>query len=228
MTKEIWKAVPLLALATLSSPAAAQTVAEPNENSYNWKYHNRLSIPAKMYTYFPDKCRPAMARAVQTYNAAGSRLVLTHSPSVTSTRNLEGSQNDSDLTVSYGTTASPTTPAQAPPIRSSASTRADFGPGFLVSDADVIVSFNLLFYNTSTTDSAGAFFCPTAAGQTVPADKLDFETIVLHEMTHDVGLAHFSSSSCVMFASINYGDGSKRRTYCPAELSVIRSLYGTR
>jgi hypothetical protein len=218
---------PALALIAVSAFAATPVVAQtdPNLNGSNWRYHNRLSVPAKMYSGFPDKCRAAMARAVQTYNAAGSKLVFTHSPTVTSSKNLENGQNDSDLTVSYGTTAGANIPAEAPPVRSSASTSASYGPGFRVSDADVVVNFNMLFYQTSTADSAGAFFCPSAAGQAVPTDKLDFETIVLHEMTHDAGLAHFGATNCVMYYAVSYGSAGQRRSYCPAEVSALRGLY---
>jgi hypothetical protein len=215
-----------LACTAAAVPAAAQT--DPRMNSYNWKYDARLNVPVKMYQYFPDKCRPALARAVTTYNAAGSRLVFAHSPTTTTTLNLEGSQNNSDLIVSYGSTVNPDAAAEAPPVRSTRSTSTVYGPGFLVSDTDVIVNFNLLFYQPSDTNSAGAFFCPTAAGAATPADKLDFETTILHEITHGAGLAHFSSTACTMYYRGEWGTLGQKRSYCATERDQLRLLYGVR
>lgn len=216
----------LLVAVIAATPLHAQT--EPNLNAYNWKYDSRLNVPVKMYQYFPDKCRPALARAVATYNAAGSKLVYSHTSTVTTTLNLEGSQNNSDLIVSYGTTANPDALAEAPPKYSSRSTSTSYGPGFLVTDTDVVVNSNQIFYQPSDTNSAGVFFCPATSGQSTPSSKFDFEAVILHEITHGAGLAHFSSTSCTMYFEAAWGVPGQRRSYCTDERTVLRSLYGTR
>ena len=234
------KTVGPLLLALTAAPLAAQS--EPNVNAYNWKYDGRTSVPVKMYQYFPSQCRPALARAVTTINAIGSRFTFTHSPTVTTTQNLEGGQNNSDAIVSYGRMVNAGAVAEAPPIPSSRNTATSYGPSFLVSDADVVVNSNLIFYHPSDADSAGKYFCPAAANQPVPgtflsngapsADaEIDFEALMLHELLHVAGLAHFSSSSCTMYNGDSpYTQSGARRTTCLAERNVLRStaMYGAR
>lgn len=218
-----------VAVALLPSLAQAQTAPPERFDTYNWKYTGRTSTPVKMYSSFPAKCRPALARAVATLNAAGSKFRLTHSQTTTSSNNLEQT-NDSDLVVTYASGIDDPNDAAdvlavAPPVRSSASTASVYGPGYLVSDTDVKVDFNNIFYVSSTTDSAGDFFCPSAAGQPVETGKIDFETVVLHELGHDFGLSHFTLVPCVMYFQAP-ARGNSQRTFCPTELAEIRRLYG--
>jgi Matrixin len=221
-----------LAAATLmtSSMAHAQIIVD---NSL-WKYTGKTSTPVKMYVNFPSKCRPALARAVATLNAAATvKFKFTHSQTTTSTNNLETAK-DSDLVVTYFSGIDPGTPGQdvlaiADPVRSSSSTSSVYGPGYLVSDTDIKVDYANLFYVTSTTNSAGDFFCPAAANQPVESGKLDFETVILHELGHAYGLSHFTNSACVMYAAVTRGVA--QRTFCPAgttpasELVRIGNLY---
>ena len=116
-----------------------------------------------------------------------------------------------------------------PPVRNSSSTASVYGPGYLVSDTDIKVDYANLFYVSSTTDSAGDFFCPAAANQPVESGKIDFETVILHELGHAYGLSHFSNSACVMYAAV--ATNVFKRTLCPvgtspaSELTRIGNLY---
>lgn len=218
----------LLTITVLPTAAYAQTAER--FDTYNWKYVDRTSTPVKMYTYFPDKCRPALARAVATINAVNSKFRMNHSATTTSPNNLESS-NDSDLVVTYASgiddpNDTNDTLAVAPPVRSPKSTASAYGPGYLVSDTDVKVDYANLFYVSSTTQSAGDFFCPSAGGQAVEAGKIDFETVVLHELLHDFGLTHFTASGCVMRAMAP-ARGSSQRTLCSSERLQVQNLYGT-
>lgn len=225
--KEIVSAA-LLTIAAFPTVTHAQTAER--FDTYNWKYVDRTSTPVKIYTYFPDKCRPALARAVATINAVNSRFRLNHSATTTSSNNLE-STNDSDLVVTYASGIddpkdSNDTLAIAPPVPSPKSTALVYGPGYLVSDTDVKFDYANLFYVSSTTQSAGDFFCPSAAGQSVEAGKIDFETVALHELLHGFGLTHFTASGCVMLA-VAPPRGSSQRTLCSSERLQVQNLYGT-
>jgi hypothetical protein len=200
-------------------------------NARNWKYPSARQVPLKMYQYFPAICRPALQRAASTYTAERSRLQFVHNATVLSTNNLETSR-DSDLVVTYSQTMGTAGAlAEARFTRDASSTSTTFGNGYVVSDTDVAVNFNLLFYNTGTVAEAqGEFYCPAAAGQPVPTGttattgKFDMETVLLHEITHAAGLSHYDPTNCVMFDSV--GRGEARRTYCSQESTYLRNLYG--
>lgn len=217
------KIATIIASLAISSVAAAQGL--PRNASY-WKYSTRTSTPVKMYQYMPTICRPALQRAVATYNAQRSRFTLTHSPSVVSTNNLEQTR-DADLVVSYSMNLQNAGAlAEVPYTRDAQrSTSFSFGPNFFVTDTDVLFSFNRLFYGGSTADTYGDMFCPAQAGRPVPSNKLDFETAVLHELVHAAGLSHFDGTGCVMRDVLNWGQAS--RSFCSQEATVIRNLYGT-
>lgn len=217
----------IFAALALGTATAASAQSDPRLNSYNWKYDNRLSVPAKVYLYFPTKCFPAISRAFSTYNAARSRLVFTYSGGTTDQVG-QGTSNNSDLIIATGALTDPTALAEAPPQRSSRSTSWSYGPGFLVSDVDIIFNANKMFYQPSSTNSVGDFFCPSASGQTTENGKADFETTLLHEITHANGLAHFSQYGCVMYAPQFTGQTGQQRTYCSAERTLLQQQYGTR
>ena len=219
-----------------ATAAQAQTTPPPQLwNTSNWKYSGRSTIPVKMYQYVDSRCRPALARAVSTYSAQRSRLVFSHSSSTTTTYNLENG-NNSDLIVSYFQTSAMDTPtalAETDYTKASGSSNV-FGPGFLVSDTDIRINFDYMMYGgDGGSSSVGRYYCPSTATTIPPLpsnwvdSKLiyDFETIMLHELTHAAGLSHWSDTNCAM--RDGYQAHVQRRFYCTSEANFLKSLYGT-
>ncbi|MCR2834662.1 matrixin family metalloprotease [Parerythrobacter lacustris] len=191
--------------ACASQTVAAQTIGQ--------KY-DRTNVTVNQNSGLSTKCRPAIARAVATWN--GQSSPFTYSYSTTATRSSLENGDDNNLTFDY---TSDTTMGTA-----LAQTRYDNAiSGNRYRDADIYINANRLFYTTSSGDNIGEYFCPSSAGQTTPSNRYDFETVVLHELGHAFGLAHFSSTSCTLYASL--APGQQKRVPCSTEVGVFNSIY---
>ena len=97
------------------------------------------------------------------------------------------------------------------------STRLDpdpSGAGNLV-NADIRVNRRIL--------EAGDISCSTA--EVVPADKVDWESAILHEFGHGIGFVQdVNEPTCSMHWSLT--DGEKRRVLCAAEKQAYIDAYG--
>jgi hypothetical protein len=65
---------------------------------------------------------------------------------------------------------------------------------------------------------------PWSVDDVMPADTYDWETTLLHEMGHLVGLSHTETADAVMFASLD--KGVQRRSPQPDDIAGVRALYG--
>lgn len=78
--------------------------------------------------------------------------------------------------------------------------------------------------NTSLLDQ-GVFFC--SVGEIVPADKIDWESTVLHELGHAIGfIQDVNEPTCAMHYSMAHGQ--KKRVLCAAEKQEYITVYGKR
>ena len=204
MMKRIMAVIVGLSLAT---PAVAV------RNSTVGKY-SRNAVTVKAYQNLPSQCRPAIARAVGTWNANNPDFRYNYLTSNISTTGLETS-NDTDFQVDYASTMA-VTGAWAE-VRYRNNTTAGYA------DADMYFNANRMFWTTASGSSVGDYYCPSAGGSAVPSNKADFESIALHESGHGFGLDHFDSTGCSMYDYYDFGQN--RRTLCSAEITVARNTY---
>jgi predicted Zn-dependent protease len=175
--------------------------------------YSRKAVKVKSNTGFPTQCRPAILRAVQTWNSKNPRFQYSYATTNTAPSIENG--NDNDLQFDYSTSVTSANTIAETRYRNN--TTAGY------SDADIVFNFNKMFYTAASGDSVGELYCPAAAGTAVPADKLDLESTSLHELGHAFGLDHFTGTTCTMFATQSFGQN--KRTPCAAEVTVFGSIY---
>lgn len=198
-------AAAVIRFSLIATGAANAQVPAPYKLSSNTR-------PLWVHFDMPSGCDPYVTASVNAWNGAGSRFRYSYSQSNSLTVDYDNLANSSRTTIQPGATDAIMT------------TRIRSSGGTLI-DSDVIASEARLFYGTtsSTRESGGQFHCSVSL--TVPSDKFDFQTSMIHELGHALGLDHTYNRACSMYLYQAFSE--VRRTLCADEKTAIRGIYGT-
>lgn len=214
-----------LALVTLASSVSAQTLAQQDFDR-SW-LRNQISI--KINLDMPPVCDDFITAAAATWNNQGANILI-----------YTGTTNDfyyEDRI--YGTGGSQIRTRESnvinvEPVAFYSSDAAIMkGPSYThpttnafkeIYDADVQVREEYLYYSESATTGNG-LICTSAT--TIPSTKFDFQSVMLHELGHNLGFNHRTRPTyCVMY---EYGSrGRVARTPCSDERLALQTIYGRR
>ena len=155
----------------------------------------------------PATCDDPTHRAATTWTNAGSRFAYTFGSFTYDKPTLT---DDSQITV-Y---------ADRMPVADYAAVAYVGRPtGRTITDADLAVNENFMFYTNK-------FYCGTS---TTVSGQIDYETLILHEMGHTLGLGDDQNSAnawCATFFSVP--EGRVVRSLCTAEKNAVIQMYGLR
>lgn len=91
--------------------------------------------------------------------------------------------------------------------------------GDYMTNADIRVRTSRMDQGTAV---PGTFICTTSS--TIPSDRYDWESAILHELGHVIGFNDVKEPSCSMHESV--GLGQMRRVPCAAEKTEFLAVYG--
>lgn len=207
------------ALLSQSQPSIAQ-VAGPIPQEMYWAVASR---PIKINNSLPAACDVPTANAAATVNRLGVKFQLTGAAnSFTSTYYDPGGDPDyinvqdasgmsAIMSTVFSYYAKPTPPHQA-------------------IDATVYVDTNRIYY-VATTDvqQTGDFSCRTEIPAGGIGGLIDYESAMLHEFGHVMGMGHRTDGTtgpCVMTRYLP--SGQIKRSFCSDEASLMWGFYGPR
>lgn len=199
-----------------SSMATSQRIPEPRIPRYpagfNAVFKKGLRAVG-VNVGFPAACDGELQRATNTWNSQGANFRWVY-------------DKKNSLT---------TQPAQGDPLERTtieerswnsdnavATTFKLWGDDIGLLDSDIVVNSRLFFFEIYYYGDVWCNAVPWAG--TLPNNKFDFESVILHEFGHALGMVDKSFvTSCVMSPSLIRG--AIRRTPCSQEVQSFRSAY---
>lgn len=167
--------------------------------------HARASVISGMHSSIPPNCVEATTNAINAWNAAGANFSILPDFIVSTPRPDEQTQeyNDANVTIDDGVLQDP---------RALMAARVDADPATrIIKNADIRVDKRRIRNNDPTQIQLN---CSTF--DPVPVDVVDWQSAILHEFGHVVGLEHDANDiGCAMYDQL--GPGQIQRTLCPAE-----------
>lgn len=202
----------LLASATLMSASVvdAQGVGQP---AVRGRWHlSTVPQPRPVWIHWnlPSVCDAPTFAAIDAWNAVGSRLQFQF-VDYTGTRLAQ--EDTSDIHLEDG-------PRDAVTLASTFWTVNEYTAIPTITDADIIVNSDKLFYGT---DDTGAFYC--GAPNTLNTSNYDYRTVIQHEFGHVGGFRHGTTTSCLMYT--NVGTNQRKHAFCSGESTLWKDLYDT-
>lgn len=198
------------ALATGAVAWAGVTYATPPDFLGKWQIG---SVIVGTHSSIPPACVQPTANAVKTWVAVGANLLLFPDFSVSQPRVATQTKdyNYKNVTIEDGT---PQNPAAIMAARVKVDTTTKF-----LENADITVDKRRIANNDPTQIQLS---CST--GPTVPPTQVDWESAILHELGHVVGLADGTTDiSCSMYFEL--GPGQIQRNLCSDEKQVYIEAY---
>lgn len=208
-----------LAMALPVFAVAGQALANNAADYYTVGKLERNSQPLWINTGIPSGCRYTITDAGTTWTNAPSVFSFVWSGYVdaaswnwSGTDNVSTTANTLDTVVQLGITDMANSLAQVEWRYRS----YDAATGrYLFADGDVIVNHSKM--------SGTVFWCSPSLP--VPSNMWDFETTMLHELGHVMGMYHdLDDSTAVMWADQN--GGAEKRTLRPRDVTRATYLYG--
>ena len=201
----------LLGTAVLcAGTAAAQDTGQP---AVRGRWHlSTVPEPRPVWIHWnlPSVCDDPTFASLDAWNAAGSKLQFGF-VDFTGTRIAQ--EDNSNINIEDG-------PRDSVTLASTFWTVNEYTAIPTITDADIIVNTDKLFYGT---DQTGAFYC--GAPNTLNSTNYDYRSVIFHEFGHVGGFRHGTNASCIMFESLS--KGQRKHGLCSGESTLWRDLYDT-
>ncbi len=186
-------------------------------------YYRNPVRAVKINLALPVLCDSNMSAAANTVNAIGSKFQLTGTTqNYTST--YYSAQQDPDFlniqdasgmsaimqTVTWSYASSPGIPAES-------------------IDATISINTDRLYYDTGDTVKSTDLVCGTTVTSSNIGQRIDFQSAMLHEFGHVMGMDHRTDGStgpCVMATYLSAGQ--IKRAFCADEKGLMQGFYGFR
>lgn len=204
-----------------STPAWAQS----QPPIYASWYVNQM--PVWIHYDLPPICDEPTYRAAATWNNVGAAFTLVTSNQYFYGTSILGGQRDPSRINLETSGALPDGKFMRAYLYVDA---GQYDPNFgyhKIVDVDIYVNADYLYYTESGAGTHG-FYC----GISLPSHKLDYQSAMVHEFGHALGLDHYSFDvqdsykHCIMYRYL--GTGAIRRNPCSAEAAQLRNIYGSR
>lgn len=166
-----------------------------------------------IHSSIPPTCVQPTANAVATWNSAGANFLLFPDFIVSQPRVADQTPdyNHKNVTIEDGVPSNPLA-LMAARVTMNASTK-------VLQNADIVVDKRRIWNNDPTQIQLS---CSTATN--VPPAEVDWESAILHELGHVVGIDDSQSDiSCSMYFEL--GPGQKQRSLCVDEKQVYIDAY---
>jgi hypothetical protein len=171
----------------------------------------------------PVACDSNMSAAANTVNAIGSKFQLTGTTQNYTSTYYESSQDPDFLNIQdgYGMSAIMRTATWA--YASSGGAPAES------IDATISVNGDRLYYDSGDTVKSTDLVCGTTITSSNIGQRIDFQSAMVHEFGHVMGMDHRtdgSSGPCVMATYL--AAGQIKRAFCADEKGLMLGFYGYR
>ncbi|HEX8125968.1 MAG TPA: hypothetical protein VF548_10340 [Allosphingosinicella sp.] len=199
----------------IATPAFAGAVPQTN-------YYRNPVRAVKINLALPVLCDSNMKAAADTVNAIGSKFQLTGTTqNYTST--YYGSDEDPDfLNIQDGAGMSAI-------MRTATAYYDTAGIPDESIDATIAVNADRLYYDSGDTVKSTDLVCGTTVTSSNIGQRIDFQSAMLHEFGHVMGMDHRTDGStgpCVMATYLSAGQ--IKRAFCSDEKGLMLGFYGYR
>lgn len=176
----------------------------------------RASVVVGMHNSIPPTCVDASTRAINAWNAVGANFSMLPDFFVSTPRAEDQTQeyNEANVTIDDGELSDSRAIMGARVVVDNATK--------IISNADIRVDRRRIPGNPSNDPTQWQLSCSVASP--VPAALIDWQSAILHELGHVVGLNHDANDlACSMYDSL--GPGQMVRELCPAEKQAYIDNY---
>ncbi|HEX8468284.1 MAG TPA: hypothetical protein VF620_10815 [Allosphingosinicella sp.] len=200
----------------IATPAFAGAVPQTN-------YYRNPVRAVKINYALPVLCDSNMSAAANTVNAIGSKFQLTGTTQNYTSTYYESSQDPDFLNIqdAYGMSAI---------MRTATWGYASSGGAPAESlDATISVNADRLYYDSGDTVKSTDLVCGTTITSSNIGQRIDFQSAMLHEFGHVMGMDHRTDGStgpCVMATYLSAGQ--IKRAFCSDEKGLMLGFYGYR
>lgn len=199
----------------IATPAFAGAVPQAT-------YYRAPSRAVKINLALPVLCDTNMSAAANTVNAIGANFQLTGTTQNYTSTYYDATQDPDFLNIQDAS-------AMTSVMRTISWTYDTPGTPDEAIDATVHVNADRLYYDENDTVKSNDLVCGTTTTSSNIGQRVDFQSAMLHEFGHVMGMDHRTDGStgpCVMAQYLSVGQ--IKRAFCSDEKGLMQGFYGFR